>query len=496
MNIFNAKFIDKTLELFEKWYIIFFILLLLLTSYNLFYNLGRIPIFSWDEARHGVNAYEMIKRNNYIVSTYGYEKDYWNLKPPLSYWAIVLGYKIAGFNPLGLRIMSAFSAFLTVVIVSLITLHKHGKLASLISTIVLATTIPFVLEHCARTGDADAIFVLFFTIAMSAMLMANENIKWIYITGLGFSFAFLAKSWHAVNIILIIGIYLIFSKLLLRLKFSQVIIFILTCSIPVFIWALLRYQQDGITFFSTMINYDLLARTSKALEGHIGGISFYIEKLQASYFYWLLILVGAILSSSLIIKPDKSNNEWITCMLAILLWISVPFILYTKAKTKIPWYITPIYPAMAITIGASSSFLLKCRYRNVISQILLIVMIILSIYKNEISIIKSISSPVIDYAQAALLQIKSMPSYRGRHIYTLFRTGSADNPNRWEQSYLLCAELYGDLIPLEGGIEGFLKDNTQRPLFLVDKDKITETFKVSHNLKTLIENENVYILTK
>lgn len=496
MNLYNTKFIDKMLEIIENWYNIFLILLLVLATYNLFYNLGRVPIFGWDEARHGVNAYEMIKRNNYIVSTYGYENDYWNLKPPLSYWAIVLGYKIAGFNPLGLRIMSAFSAFITIIIVSLITLHKHGKLASLISTITLATTMPFVLEHCARTGDADAVFALFFTIALSAMLLINENIKWIYVTGIAFSFAFLAKSWHAVNIILILGLYLILSKLIHKFKVRQILIFVLSGISPIFIWAFFRYQQDGLIFFKTMINYDLLARTSKTLEGHIGSMSFYIEKLQNSYFYWLLVLVGGILTVSLIIKSDKLNKEWFNYILAVLLWIAIPFILYTKAKTKIAWYIIPIYPAMAISIGAISDLLLKCRYRNALFQLLLIGMIAISIYKNEISIKKSISNPGIDYAQAALEQIKSMPIYRGKHIYTLFKTGSADNPNRWEQSYLLSAELYGDLIPLEGGIEGFLKDNTEKPLFLADKDKITEAFKAANSIKVLIENEKVYILTK
>lgn len=56
----------------------------------LFHNLGNNAIADWDEARHGINAYEMLRSNNWIISTYQYEPDLWNLKPPFSYYLIAL----------------------------------------------------------------------------------------------------------------------------------------------------------------------------------------------------------------------------------------------------------------------------------------------------------------------------------------------------------------------------------------------------------------------
>jgi 4-amino-4-deoxy-L-arabinose transferase-like glycosyltransferase len=114
MSIFNTKYFDGVLDFIEKNYYIFLMAILLMSALNIFYNIGKAPINSWDEARHGVNAYEMIKRNNYIVNTYSYKNDYWNLKSPISYWAIIMGYKLMGFNPSGLRIVLSVSAYLTI----------------------------------------------------------------------------------------------------------------------------------------------------------------------------------------------------------------------------------------------------------------------------------------------------------------------------------------------------------------------------------------------
>lgn len=58
-----------------------FILLIGLISFLSFYKLDAKYVDPWDEARHGVNAYEMYKEGNLIQSTYLYDTDYYNLKP-------------------------------------------------------------------------------------------------------------------------------------------------------------------------------------------------------------------------------------------------------------------------------------------------------------------------------------------------------------------------------------------------------------------------------
>lgn len=486
MNIFNTKLFDSIIRFIEKWYYIVLIGILIVASFNIFYNLGNIPIDSWDEARHGVSAYEMIKSNNYIVNTYAYKNDYWNLKPPISYWAIILGYKLAGFNPLGLRIVSAISAILTILAIAAFSLHRYGRLASLISTVVLTTTIPFITVHCARTGDADSLYILFFTTAIISLALIEKSNKWVYSFGISFALAFLTKSWHAGNIVIIGISYLILSKILFRLKAKQIVLLILSSSIPIVIWGILRYSKDGIIFFKTMIGFDLMARTSRVLEGHIGGYCYYIEGLQWSYFYWSLVFSGTTMAYIVLLYRYVSDKKRINCGLIIGIWIIVPFVLYTIAKTKISWYVLPIYPAMSLSIGAISSFLLKEKNRNLITQIVLIAMIVLSIYKSEEVIISKIIKPQIDLSQELIWGIGKLPEYKGKRIYI----------NHFEQSYWLSSELYADLIPVEGGAEGFLEDNTDKTLLFIKKEDANMLGKEKDSLSVVLENKAAYIFAK
>lgn len=496
MRLFNTKPMDAILEFFERCYYIFITIILMMAAFNLFYNLGNTPISSWDEARHGVSAFEMIKRNNYIVNTYAYSNDYWNLKPPVSYWAIIAGYKLFGYNALGLRIFSAISALLTIAAIALFSLIKYGRLASLISASVLTTSMPYIVEHCARSGDADSIFILFFTLSIVSVLMIENNIKYLYCTGIFFAFAFLAKSWHSISIAAIVGAYLIFSGTLFKLKFKELLLFFLSCASPILVWCIFRFAQDGIIFFKTMIEFDLLKRTSTILEGHIGSSSFYIERLQFGYFYWLIILISSLVTLTLLLDPGVFNRKVFNNILGIFLWIAVPFLLYTKAKTKISWYILPIYPALAVCLGAAVTVLIKSKGRNLVLQTLLSLMLLFSLYKNEISIVNMVSYKCTDNVQELIKELGRMPKYREKNIYSLYKSGSADNPDRWDQSYLLCSELYGNMIPKEGRITDFLEDTSDKPLLLVPKSSKETQSLDRYKLKVVLENKSAYILTK
>ena len=77
------------LRLFEKYYWVFFAAACLTLAFFCFRCLDVQYVDSWDEARHGVNAYEMIQNGDYIRHTYNYQTDDWNLPSATgeSFWA-------------------------------------------------------------------------------------------------------------------------------------------------------------------------------------------------------------------------------------------------------------------------------------------------------------------------------------------------------------------------------------------------------------------------
>ena len=145
------RFYDSLLGLTEKYYWIWFALLTILTAFLCFRCLGIGAIDSWDEARHGISAYEMLQRGNYLVNTFQGAPDYWNVKPPLSFLTILAGFSLFGYTAVGLRAFSALFYLLTAVCTGLFA-RRYGRLASLLTMAFLtANYFPF-KAHLVRAG--------------------------------------------------------------------------------------------------------------------------------------------------------------------------------------------------------------------------------------------------------------------------------------------------------------------------------------------------------
>lgn len=177
------------LRFFEKYDWVFFCAAVLVLGFYCFRCLGVQYVDSWDEARHGVNAYEMMQNGNYIQHTYNYQVDDWNLKPSISYWGIVLGFKLFGYNAFGLRFTSALAYLLTGIAVALFARRYSKEASILVLGFFCANTRPL-SAHLARSGDADALYLLFFTLAMLAMFQIRENRKNLYFCGILFLWPF------------------------------------------------------------------------------------------------------------------------------------------------------------------------------------------------------------------------------------------------------------------------------------------------------------------
>ncbi|NRD77673.1 glycosyltransferase family 39 protein [Bacillus sp. BRMEA1] len=463
--------------------------LLGLACFNIFYRLGDFPIYSWDEARHGVNAYEMLKKGNFVVSTYRGHIDYWNLKPPLSFWANIAGYKLAGFNALGLRLFSAIAAMMTITITAIFSWNKFGKVASLFATAVLTTCTQLLINHSARTGDADSLFVFFFSAAVISLLLCENRTKWLYVSGAAFALAFLTKSWHAGNIAVIIGLYLLFTKKYTQLTVINWSILAGCMVLPIFIWGLFRYQYDGVTFFKGMIFYDLLKRSSSAIEGHIGDKFYYFDVFWKYFKYWLTLMAG--LMAALILQNAPINifkSEKKSLFIGICLWIIVPLLLFTFAKTKIRWYILPVYPPIAIVIGILASKLVH--HGKLLTKTLILVSILMVSFHYEQEIQKYLLHPKAKPHLSLIQSLYKTKDLKGRSLFLFLPS----EENTWTQNLVLTAKLYGDMKIEDGGLEAFLQKDGA--FLLLKKEYQTDGIIKANNLMVVAENNWGYIVRK
>jgi 4-amino-4-deoxy-L-arabinose transferase-like glycosyltransferase len=171
------------------------IVLLLFAIAYAFLNLGGEPYHVGDEARGGINALEMLATGDLVNLRYMGAPDEVRAKPPLLIWCISLSMRVFGPTPIGLRFPSALAITIAFgVLFRLITLYRSAGFALLTGLVLLSVT-GMAGWHVGRTGDFDAILLLFllsglyFTLryldfgAKRAMLPA----------GLFFGLAFLTK---------------------------------------------------------------------------------------------------------------------------------------------------------------------------------------------------------------------------------------------------------------------------------------------------------------
>ena len=473
----------------------------ILCAYVCFARLDVGLLQHWDEARHGVNAYEMMKEHNYIVNTYNYENDYFNLKPPLSYWGIILGFKLFGINVFGMRFYSALAMFLTFLVIAFYLHKKYGRLAALSSMMLFLTFYDLFYWHAGRNADADAIYILFFTIGCLCLMESPKHPNLLYVCGLMFSLGFLSKSWHACVLLPIGGLFFIFSCLWKKLKPHHYLIFILCTFGPIALWAVVRYQYDGMAFLGQMFGVDVTQRIS------------WSESSNPDYFFFLnyllhsraiLVMLGTILFCAAFLllqkfypKRQKLFNGFrlSPAALTLLLWIFVPLLVFSLSHTYYYWYVYPIFPGLCI---AAAILVEKCRKSCTTRKSLALLCCFLFLPAVAVLHYDRITVSEIDDLEISGFQIdlqtamEQNPDLHGMKIYVEKNDNEYKDSYYWEQGGLLMAELAGDLKCEEGGVKAFL-EASEKALLIVDPHYYEEYQKELENLKVIYRNEYILI---
>lgn len=512
-------------QIVEKGYWIFFAAAVVTLALFCFYKLDVKYVDSWDEARHGVNAYEMIENDNYIQHTYNYEVDDWNLKPSMSYWGILLGFGLFGYSVLGLRFYSALCYLVTGVLCSLYV-KKHTKVGSiLVLGFFCANTLPL-YAHLARAGDADSLYQMFFTMAMLAMLEIPGNKKRLYICGLCFSLAFLTKSWHAGMIAAIGGLYLLLTGEIKKLKLKEWGLFLASVLVPLVLWFGWRYTKDGFTFLRQMVEVDLLARTgTDNFEGHSFPFDFYWESVFAckEYIYpWLVGIAGAgvlgwignrVLRARKQTVPQASSVS-ASEVIGLALWFGITFLGFSAMKTKLIWYcypaLIPLFVGAAIFLGRLIEGCKKAEGQEpaedkgwitqglAAGRILLAIggMVLVAHFMN-VTYDTAIRYVHGDSFQDFLkISAEQDSPYAGTDAYVQAFGEKAEQVGDWDQNWLFVAEISGNFRCKDGGVEAFLEAGEDAVLY-IDRENYVEYEELLEGCETLYLHEGYpYVLVR
>ncbi|MFC1570713.1 ArnT family glycosyltransferase [Candidatus Omnitrophota bacterium] len=326
------------------------LILLAVAAVVLLVNLGSGSLNSWDEAFYAQVSREILEQNDWVNMHWTGKT--WIDKPPLYMWFTALFYKLFGVTEFAARLFSAIAGMGLVIFTYLLGRRLFSRNVGIISALMLLGSYHFI--SFSKAGTMDITNAFFVCAAMYFFVMGENDRRNLILSFLCFSLAFLTKSFGAMVIPMILGIYVIVGRKW-HLVFNRYFAIGATLALVIVgSWHLTVYMQYGDRFVQDYILKHLVARTSVTLDGHEGGLLSYINVILYKAKPWgavgLVVLPFFIFFS--IWKKERENY-------LLIVWIFVLYALFTTIRTKLHWYIMPIYPAVMLVGGWGMDKLLK-----------------------------------------------------------------------------------------------------------------------------------------
>jgi len=444
---------------------------------NCFFKLSGGELKDWDEARHGVSAYEMLQSGHFLVNTYQHAPDYWNAKPPLSFWSTALGFFLFGKTPLGLRFFSALFACLMLFLTLAFCCKKLPLRAAVFSGLVLVSMDRFFQSHNARTADPDALFLFFSTAGLLAVLAWPRRYAAYAVASFLAGLAFLTKSFHVLPMAVLLTVFFGMEFSFSRKSAQQAALCLLLGLFPVVLWGVARFPLDGTLFFEHMFFQDVLRRSTQAIEGHPSHPLFYVKVIAQNFGCWGVVVpwaVGAVLAlrakarrmaEPAALPPLEPDTQTLT---KLVLAATLPVLLYSLSVSKLPWYIYSAFPFMAVLLGIlldRACLHMQTKSKRLAHIFLLCVLAtglvgeartLLQIYKKDAK-----KNPL----HVAMRKLGQMPE---NHQAALFL-----EEGDWRPADVLAAKLYGDFQLKEGGAPAHASAEHSQKSFLLSRAEKT-----------------------
>jgi len=305
-----------------------------------FSGLGNGKLWDQDETTYAQVAREMIQTGDWVVPRY--DGELLAHKPPLSYWAMILGSRLFGMNELGMRFFSAVSGLACVLVVFVLGRRMFDPQTGFLAGLILLSS-PFFPIVC-RSALMDAHLTLFVTCALWGFWEALRNppgsLLWILFCGVTTGLAVLVKGPLG---LLLVGSAGFFTLLATR-RFRQLPKLHPVAGLSVFLfvaslWYVVITWKTGWGFLYEFILRENLDKVFKPTLGHGGPIWYYFPVLLLAFVPWSLFLPTALKS---LWKRSWEEKGF------LLSWAVIPFIFFSMLGTKLPHYILPVFPALAL----------------------------------------------------------------------------------------------------------------------------------------------------
>jgi len=361
-----------------------------------FYGLGKLPLLGPDEPRYAQVAREMFLNRDLITPTLGGHT--WFEKPALLYWMIVAAFKVFGVSEWSARLGPAVCGLLTIVAVwcvgrevdrsddargfgfwSLLTtatclgLIVFSRAASFDVVITMTTTwsLAFFLLHELPSTKNKRLLLAGFYVFVGLSLLAKGLVGIVIPFGVVGLYYLLRRAWPSRSVWLSL-----FWGVPLALAVSA-------------IWYGPVIARHGWTFIDEFFIQHHFARY----------VSNKYHHPQPIYFYPVIILMLALPWTPYLIAALAKVRSWkwrgddglSIVRVFSLAWLLLPIVFFSFSGSKLPGYVLPVIPAIALLVSDRLTRIFNPRWPLIIaSATVVLVVIVLNVgaarYANRESV--------------------------------------------------------------------------------------------------------------
>ena len=318
------------------------ILLLLLSGLLFFFKLGSFSLYDAAETTYGEFVKNILNTGDWITLHYNGQIIF--DKPPLYFWLAAILSKIIGFNEFAMRFWAALAGVLTVLTTYALAKVFYNKRVGFLSGIISMTAFQLLVQ--SRIAELDIVLALFITLSLLLFYLGYQSNKKLYYLLSYFPMALAVLIKGILGVALpgfAIFLFLLLKKELWKVKGLHVlpgIIIIAAIGLP---WYIAEYLLHGKIFLEFALGFLFLSRFQGVVSGHTGPWYYYFPAILLGFAPWSHFLPYGLWRA---FRNWKSDPELLSLCL-----ILPAFLVFSIAKTKIPNYVLPLYPFLAIMVG-------------------------------------------------------------------------------------------------------------------------------------------------
>lgn len=329
-----------------------YLILIVVTLLATLPGISTMPPLDRDESRYLQASKQMVETGDFVDIRFQETPRY--KKPIGIYWLQSAAVAVSGQGadaPVWVyRLVSVLGAVLAVLAVCWTGTGLFGPQAGLVGGLALAGAFGLVFEgHVAKT---DAMLLAFAVIAQGALAQIHASAKsgdtprhlpWVFWIAQGLGILIKGPIVPLFSILTIAGLW-VFERDTQWLKRLRTLPGLGLVALIVLPWPILITWKSGWAFWQESIGKDLFGKVASGQESHGAMPGYYI--LTYGLYLWpfgTLMLAAALMA----LRKARSDPR----LMFLLCWYIPAWILFELLPTKLPHYLLPAYPALALLAG-------------------------------------------------------------------------------------------------------------------------------------------------